>query len=329
MEKSTLYIHSHTEKELSDIAKAKRISECCDLFGFDDYKQAEKVLGLYMPDNDVTDGINEYNRMIRMHVDDYNNDFCSRNNTQLREWQKREYENYIKDDPFFDVPISLAFELSAGCSQQCNFCGFAVQPLRAVYFATPEHIKEFNEVYDFFISFIGENAHSPILYYGSEPLDNKDYFIFSEIVREKCGKYPHLTTTQHLRKREALHQFLQKSNELGNEAHRFSVLKPMDAIAIYNEYTPEELILTCLVNRWDITKQVYSGRAFRDVDIERGQSIACCFGFVVNFANHSVRLESPTVPTFKHPNGTNMLFNTNWKTLEELAWKVNNIVEHL
>lgn len=320
--------HGYSLKELEEIATAVRISECASLLSLT-YQQAKNLLKINISDKEVADAIDAYNNIVNeLEIPDKINNFSNKNQA-FKSWQENEYVKYTEKSNEFVNPISIAFELSSGCSQQCVFCGLAAQPLSKIYFATDENLKEFEAVYDFFKNLIGDAAIAPMLYYASEPLDNPDYFKFSELIHQKSGCYPHLTTTQYLRKRDFLHPFLSQSVEDGNICHRFSVLNVHDVLKIYNEYTALEMLYTRLESRYNMLNIAPSGRAFRNPDLETGKSIACCFGFIVNFASHSLRLETPTIPSKKHPNGTNLFIETNWKKLYVLEHKVRSIIDSL
>lgn len=209
------------------------------------------------------------------------------------------------------IHVPLVFELSLGCSVGCQFCALASQRLEKVFKATDENIELWRDILTVAKKIIGPAAGEGVCYCASEPLDNKDYELFSAIYREVLGKTPQITTAAAMRDPLRIRKLLQDSLNGPPIIHRFSILNLKSFRNICNFFTPEELLYVELLARYEesltnvITK---AGRSFQegaDIDTEEdtANTISCASGFIVNMAEKSIRLSTPCNADNEHPTG--------------------------
>lgn len=287
--------------------------EVCAMLGYD--VPTDEDMAQYDP-NAIYGTINEHLHLYEV------------KNKALNEWRLNRIK-YIQEE---DIALPLAYpplaiELSAGCSQHCSFCGVAAEPLKKVALATADNIKDFNAILDFFIDLMGDIAADPMLYYSTEPLDNPNYWTYADIVRERSGYYPQLSTTQYRRCAKQLHAWIKNVNKDQNMYHRFSVRTLEDLFYLYDAYSPDELLYINLSARYDENTLKNCGRC--DKEDAPVQPVACVSGFIVNMANRTIRLETPCIPDRQHPNGINLLYASSWTDINELKYKVLSMIDHL
>lgn len=232
----------------------------------------------------------------------------------MRKWHKRQQGRCLavlgaRCDMLVHVPFTL--ELSDGCSVGCPFCGLNAGSLKKVFRYTDENAKLFRDVLTGVKEMIGEAAGQGTMYYATEPLDNPDYESFLADYMDIFGRIPQITTATALRHKELLHKLLSELNEDGRTVYRFSVLSAEDALKIFEEFTPEELVYTELLPQYDDAPACAFANAGRRGEIlgEYDDTISCVTGFVVNFARGTVRLCAPTSADSDHPTGE-IIFET-------------------
>ena len=307
-----------TKKE----AELKRIREAYEITmrGLS-LAQIKRILRLeYISDDDVMsydmDDNNVYHHMTSRFF---------ANDERMKKWQLDQVARMGAEGVCKSVNLPLAIELSHGCSKNCSFCALSAQRLDAVYRATDENMREFEAVLDLMEPILGAGAKDPLLFYATEPLDNPDYFYFASLVRERSGYFPQISTTQYLRRADELRTWLPLVNQDANMVHRFSVLSENDLLSIYDTYSPDELFWINIQPRWRPEELYTCGRNNGLI----ANTIACVSGFIINMASHTVRIESPTMPTYKAPNGYNLFYSSTWRDIDELKWKVNSMIENL
>ena len=210
-------------------------------------------------------------------------------NEKMRNWYQK------KKDDFIELGIgrranycTIAFELTYGCSVGCSFCGFASKKLSAIYEATKENLNLFENLLDIAMDIMGDTVKEGFLYHTTEPLDNPNYELFSDIFFQKTGVIPQMTTAVALRDVQRTKKILRQVNENGNTYHRFSIMSVEDLFRVYKVFLPEELLYTILEPRFD-GNLVSSGRQAQKENKYSG-TISGTIGFVINMCQKTISL---------------------------------------
>lgn len=175
---------------------------------------------------------------------------------------------------------------------------------------------------------IGKSAGQGTMYYASEPLDNPDYEDFLRDYVTIFGQIPQITTATALRHTELLHRLLRDLNEDGRTIYRFSVLSKEDALKIFKEFTPEELVYTELLPQYEDAPQSGFADVGRRAEItgEYGTTISCVTGFVVNFAAGTIRLIAPAPASAEHPTGEIIFETARFADADECIGAMKNMI---
>ena len=264
------------------------------------------------PDSDAS----KYAEYIKRKLE-YRNDIKEKNcpsNKAMRKWHKRQQGRCLavlggRCEVIVHVPFSI--ELSEGCSVGCEFCGLNAGRLKSVFRYDEENARLFNDVLTGTKELLGDCAGEGTMYFATESLDNPDYESFLKDYIRIFDRIPQITTAVALRHKERMHALLAELNEDGRTIYRFSVLSVEDALKIFEEFTPEELVYTELLPQYEESKATAFANAGRRGK-EQGEldgTISCVTGFIVNFSNKTVRLTTPTSADDDHPTGEIILDN--------------------
>lgn len=202
------------------------------------------------------------------------------------------------------VHITMAWELSSGCSVGCKFCGLNSGKLSKVFFASDENKELWKGCLDAATKIIGPSVGQGMCYYGTEPLDNPDYEYFMEDWYERFGRYAQITTAAATRNIERTRHLLSKLDINGDTIFRFSIKSLEEFNEIMAAFTPEELILTELLPQFEEAPQnhfVKSGRNAGDGEFD--ETICCTSGFLVNMCDQTIKLITPINASERFPNG--------------------------
>lgn len=208
----------------------------------------------------------------------------------------------------------LIFELSAGCRQQCPFCGLAAAEHRKDFLAVPEHRKLWREVLAASREALGDIAADAACYFATEPLDNPDYEELLGEFAQVMGNFPQTTTVLAAREPERIRSLMKRigRERMGLAALRFSTRTLAEFRRVMEEYAPEELADVEILpqNPESGTTVSLSGRLY-GTDPPPGKaakrySISCVAGFRVNMAEQSVAFMEPTLPSDEYPTGVHI-----------------------
>ena len=253
----------------------------------------------------------------------------------MKKWHKRQSGRCFAQlgamtDSLIHLPFAM--ELAEGCSVGCPFCGLNAGRLKSVFRHTEENAKLFRESLVKVKELIGPAVSQATMYFASEPMDNPDYELFLADFREICDNIPQITTAASMRNPERMHKLLKEVNEYGTTIYRFSVLSEAMAHQIFAEYTPEELLFTELLPQYETAP----GQAFANVGRmaeKKGiydSTISCVTGFIVNFANRTVRLTTPAPASAEHPTGEIILGVMEFTDADSLIACMNTMIhEHM
>lgn len=264
---------------------------------------------------------------------------CTPKNEAMKKWRQRQIGRCsiqlgAKFNALVHAPV--IFELQDGCSVGCKFCGLNAGKLKAVFEYTKENAKLFKEVITIVKDIIGDAAGYGTLYYATEPLDNPDYEKFMKDYREVFGITPQITTAKSAGNIERLRPLLAEINENQDVIYRFSLLSEGAARKIFEEFTPEELILTELLPQYEeapASNLISAGRNAKND--EYSDTISCVSGFVINMVNKTIRLTTPTWASKEHPTGEIILETVQFadgddfraKMMEIIGRHMKNIIE--
>ena len=221
----------------------------------------------------------------------------------------------------------LTLELTSGCSVGCPYCGLNAGKLSRIYRATPENLEEWRAVLTAAKEVIGDGAGYGTCYYATEPMDNPDYEKFVAVYRDVFGRLPQITTAASLRNKERTRKLLQDMMEEGDTIYRFSLQSLEQLKEIRETFTPEELILVELLPQYKEAPDSHFVKAGRNAQEEEyGGTIACLTGFVVNMAEHTIRLTTPVTASERYPTGEAILCRESFTDAEDLRRRMQDMI---
>jgi radical SAM family RiPP maturation amino acid epimerase len=237
-------------------------------------------------------------------------------NDRFDAWRLRQIarcEHELGDNKGTIVHSILAFELAKGCSVGCWFCGLSAQPLAKVYQATDENIGLWQDILKVCVETFGTAAQVANCYWATEPFDNPDYLSFVESFSRICGAMPQTTTAMPLRDISATKDMLALRKRYPSVPDRFSILSTAVLRKVHTLFSAEELLgVELIMQQQDAgeggVSKTLAGR-FRDKQGDNPAmplglgTISCTSGFVVNMAEHSIRLVSPCRASARWPQG--------------------------
>ena len=250
-------------------------------------------------------------------------------NKKLTSWQNKIKEKNKAEKLGDKMYIPMAFELTQGCSVGCDFCGFCSKRLTGIYESNAYNIKLFEKILDVSMTMIGSAAGHGILYYATEPLDNPHYEDFANIVLERTGVLPQITTAVPLRNTERMKKILYQLNNNPRTVYRFSVRSFEDFFEIYNTFAPEELLYVIMLSRFpECGTFIPAGR--RGIATkEYNETIACVAGFVVNMVSKTISMRYPCHADELHPTGEVILRTDTFRDAVEYGDKLNEMIDKL
>ena len=251
-------------------------------------------------------------------------------NSTMKKWRMRQitrcegafgYRNHSY------IHTVLTLELTIGCSVGCAYCGLNAGKLSKIYRGTPENLKEWREVLTTAREIIGDGAGYGTCYYATEPMDNPDYEKFVAVYKEVFGRLPQITTAAFLRNKERTRKLVHEMMEEGDTIYRFSVQSLEQLQEIRETFTPEELLLVELLPQFPEAPGSHFVKAGRNAkDEEYEGTIACLTGFVVNMADHTIRLATPVTASERYPSGEAILCRESFSDAADLRTKMEEMI---
>lgn len=348
----------YDEKDVKDIAKVKRVMEYCTMVpGFQekidkDPEGTLKEIGIDLTPKDIMlkrkATINDHN-IQAVHpgtaAEKYANfmkkkfelrDRILKENTpdneRMKKWRDRQVARCVMalgGKSTAIVHSSMIFELSKGCSVGCEFCGLNAKNLTAVYKCTDENAKLFREICEISKEIIGDAAGCGTCYYATEPLDNPDYEKLIDIYYDVFNNLPQVTTAASIRNIERTRALVKKMTEIGTIVYRFSVLSLDILYKIFENFTPEELVLVELLPQFEEAPAnmfINAGRHGSEND-EYGDTIACLSGFKVNMCEKTISLVTPTWADKDHPTGEIIIDTRSFETAEDFREVLTDMIK--
>jgi radical SAM family RiPP maturation amino acid epimerase len=236
----------------------------------------------------------------------------------------------------------LAFELSAGCSVGCWFCGVSAERFRGNFPYTTENAHLWSAILDYCVDLFGTAAQTGFCYWATDPADNPDYPRFIEDYHAATGGLPQTTTAAPLRDIAFTREILRLFDQHRCVANRFSILSLKMLDAVHAAFSAEELMGVDLVlqNRESLTPKAAVGRV-RERQ-RRGQlgepgsvplaapdyaTIACVSGFLVNMVNRRIQLVTPTRCSELWPLGYRVFGERRFGTAPEFRAAIKELID--
>ena len=237
------------------------------------------------------------------------------------------------------IPHALvAFELSKGCSVGCSFCGIDAAKFggHAVFDTALE--SEWRAILDFMRRRFGKSLNNGFLYWGTDPLDSPYYLDFARIFYQVTGVFPQVTTAIPLRDVVRVREILAFAQGKSVVPHRFSILSKNVFRRTLATFTPEELLHVELIGQHS-ESQIVKANAGRALDpngrqdqtgdfaaLNRPTTIACVTGFLVNIAERSIKMVSPTYASSRWPNGYIVFGEQSYSDAESFERAIEHLV---
>lgn len=260
-------------------------------------------------------------------------------------WRRRRIASAKSELGFFGTMIDhplFAFELCAGCSVQCWFCGFSAEKLTRVFEYTDENRAFFRDVAQAGVDIFGPMAGFALLYYATEPFDNPNYIDFMRDFEEITGN-PVCTATAVPNKNpdwfRSLITFYRKRNL---PWPRVSVLSTGMLRKLHELYTPLECRDVRLLMQMrdalrhkavsgktmgtDRDKLGYTQEKVDDLDIIPQGSIACVSGFYVNMQQKWIQLISPCNAYERWPKGYRVFDRQTFTDAADYKQKIQDMI---
>ena len=156
---------------------------------------------------------------------------------------------------------------------------------------------------------VGDAAGRGPCYCATEPLDNPEYELFLQDYYHEFGIVPQTTTAAATRDIERTRRLLAWGQGTSPHFDRISVLSESQRDMLFDAFAPGELLLTDLLPLFPQAPAFSLQRAGRNLGDarERGSTIACASGFVINMYRRDVRLLTPVIADEDHPTGERIL----------------------
>ena len=258
-------------------------------------------------------------------------------NGVFAKWRSRQMARLAGQDHSLDSSknphMLFAIELSKGCSIQCDYCGLAAGPLKSVARFEPENEKIFRDILQSFAAFFGSAAHTGMLYWATEPLDNPDYEKYLTAFYEEFGWIPETTTAAWYRDVNRTRRLLQQNAEKPTHGLRFSINSISHLAFCMKTFSAQEMKNVGLVINHpealtNITKTGRGKQIHRSID---GTS-ACITGFLINLPERTVQLISPCIEPNRWPLGYRVFresrFNDDKDLLHFMRQCESEIMDH-
>lgn len=239
-----------------------------------------------------------------------------------------------------DIIHSLvAFELSAGCSVGCWFCGISADRFRGHFPYTPANAELWRGMLGEVVDLFGTAAASGFCYWGTDPCDNPDYPEFMRDFADATGALPPTTTAIPLKDVALTRRILALEQAYGYCANRFSILNLKMLDRVHAEFSAEELFDVELVlqNPEAATPRAFAGRARTrrpairaEAEAKRSaddMTIACVTGFLVNMVERTVRLITPVPASERWPLGYRTFETRTFQTGAEFGQAMREMID--
>ena len=276
---------------------------------------------------------------------------CADVNPPFHAWRRRQVHRLTSElggmAEGINHPI-MSFELTAGCSVGCWFCGISAGKLQGAFPYSAENQRLWRDVLGQAMALFGTAAQTGFCYWGTEPADNPDYPRFIADFRRLTGALPPTTSAAPLKDLAWTRRVLALHGQFGGLPNRFSILNLRMLDRVHAAFTAEELIGVHLVlqNKEAEQPKARAGRARDRAErsgkpdagpggseaggIVEGTTIACVSGFLVNMVERSIRLVSPVPASARWPLGYRIFGSRKFETAPDFRRAIEGLIaEHM
>ncbi|MDR0691004.1 MAG: radical SAM family RiPP maturation amino acid epimerase [Streptococcaceae bacterium] len=244
-------------------------------------------------------------------------------------WESKEARKILSH---FNAPVM--FELSQGCSGQCDFCCLDTRVLTETYRYTEDNKKFWREILKVTKEEVGDAASVGACYFATEPLDDPDYEKFIADFYQIFQTFPQTTTVKGVANIKRIKRLMKQLGveELQKAKLRFSIVSLEQLKAIYQNYTKEELACVELLmnNKESIYPYSDSGRArsfHKDGKNFATAPSVCLIGFLVNLCGKTISLTTPRKPSKAYPLGMEIISSENFSTSEDYREVIRKMIK--
>jgi radical SAM family RiPP maturation amino acid epimerase len=268
---------------------------------------------------------------------------CPEANPAFHAWRQRQIRRAVGELGDYAKVIThpiLAFELTAGCSVGCWFCGISAGKLQGAFSYNDENRQLWRAVLEQSLALFGSAAQSGFCYWATEPADNPDYPDFIEDFYRVTGALPSTTSAMPVRDPAWTRRVLRLHDAFGGLLNRFSILNLRMLDRVHQTFTADELLGVRMVlqNKESTLPKSRAGRARDraerpdqpDTSLIDGSTIACVTGFLVNMVERSIQLVSPTPSDARRPRGYRVFGSRRFDTAQGFRAAIESLIaEHM
>jgi len=269
---------------------------------------------------------------------------CAEANPRFHGWRQRQMQRCASElgpvARHITHPV-LAFELSAGCSVGCWFCGVSAERFEGNFLYTPENARLWHGMLKEAADLFGPAVQQGFCYWATDPSDNPDYPKFLEDYYRVTGNLPQTTTAAPLKDLAWTRWIMRLFDKYRCVPNRFSILTLRILNQVHATFTPVELMGVELVlhNREALQSKATAGRAREragrptqprhdcsDAAQTEYSTIACVSGFLVNTVRRTVQLIAPTRSSDRWPLGYRIFGERHFATPREFRAALEDLI---
>ena len=177
-----------------------------------------------------------------------------------------------------------------------------------------------------------------ILYWATDPMDQKEYEKYALKFKEVMGTLPCTTTALAEQKIDNLKRLIKlyKTNQKDNYWKlRVSIRSEKAYRLLKSELTRNEQAIIEINPQYGWLKQTFAkaGRSYKGESIEEqqkhGGTIACVTGFEISLPLRRIRLITPCLADEVNKNGYRIITEETFNTAEEFKGKINNMIKKI
>jgi uncharacterized protein YaaR (DUF327 family) len=257
-----------------------------------------------------------------------------------REAQKKRYCEEDQSQRGKEISyIPFAMELTVGCSGGCEFCGFSAGKLKEQETTYKQQEGLYTEILEHMKELAGkEYGQYGILYWATDPMDQKEYEKYALKFKEVMGTLPCTTTALAEQKIDNLKRLIKlyKTNQKDKYWKlRVSISSEKAYRLLKSELTRNEQAIIEINPQYGWLKQTFAkaGRSYKGESIEEqqkhGGTIACVTGFEISLPLRRIRLITPCLADEVNKNGYRIITEETFNTAEEFKGKINNMIKKI
>ena len=258
-------------------------------------------------------------------------------------WREGQKKRYCEEDQSLRGKeisyIPFAMELTVGCSGGCGFCGFSAGRLKEQGTTYKQQEGLYTEILEHMKELAGkEYGQHGILYWATDPMDQKEYEKYAMKFREVMGTLPCTTTALAEQKIDNLKRLIKlyKTSEKDNYWKlRVSIRSEKAYRLLKDQLNRNEQAIIEINPQYGWLEQTFAkaGRAYEGQSIEEqqrhGGSIACVTGFEISLPLRRIRLITPCLADEVNKNGYRIISEETFDTSQDFKDKVDNMISEI